>query len=347
MPCRFISMRSSGTTRRRGLRALFCAVCAAWALGIFPAAAQELYSDSSDVNANEVDRMYVKGLQYLVRTQTPEGKWNDQPYGAEPAVVGFAVIAMLAHGDDPNGGPYAGAIKSGLDYILKQANKTTGYIGRSMYNHGFSTLALAEAYGAVDDPRLGPALEAAVKLIVDAQNRNPHGAWRYSPESTDADTTVTGAQLVALFAARNAGLAVPEAAIQKGLKYIYTCQTADGGIGYTQPSGPNGARTAIACLSMALAKEKNSPAFRSAFAFLQKAPPESNYGQYYIYYASQAFFHGSPQLWNNWNRNNIRTLRASQNPEGNWEGAFGTTFGTATSLLSLALNYRYLPIYER
>lgn len=315
--------------------------------GAFSARAQETFSERSDVNANEVDRMYVKGLQFLVRTQTPEGKWNDQPYGGEPAVVGLAVVSMLAHGDDPNTGPYAQSIRAGLDYILKQANKATGYIGRSMYNHGFSTLALAEAYGAVDDSRLGPALEAAVKLIVDAQNRNPHGAWRYSPESTDADTTVTGAQLVALFAARNAGLAVPETAIQKGLKYLHNCQSPEGGIGYTSATGPNGARTAIACLAMALAKEKNSAPFRSAFNFLQKAPPESNYGQYYIYYASQAFFHASPQLWNTWNRNNIRALRASQSAEGAWEGSFGTTFGTAASLLSLALNYRFLPIYER
>jgi len=34
---------------------------------------------------------------------------------------------------------------------------------------------------------------------------NTFGAWRYSPESKDADTTVSGAQMVALFAARNAG----------------------------------------------------------------------------------------------------------------------------------------------
>jgi len=32
---------------------------------------------------------------------------------------------------------------------------------------------------------------------------------------------------------------------------------------------------------------------------------------------------------------------------GSWDGQFGATFSTAASLLSLALNYRYLPIYER
>jgi hypothetical protein len=309
--------------------------------------AQELFQESSDIAPLEVDRMYVRGLQYLSRSQGPDGSWSDSSYGKEPAVVGLAVVAMLAHGDDPNYGPYSLPIRRGLDFILKQMNKKTGYIGRSMYNHGFATLALAEAYGAVDDPQLGPALQQAVRLILNSQASNPFGAWRYSPESTDADTTVSGAQLVALFAARNAGIAVPEEAIQKGLKFFATCQTPDGGYGYTSASSPNGARTAIGCLVLALAKEKTSKSFKMAFEFLQKAPADFSYQQYFLYYGSQAFFHASPQAWQNWNRKNIKTLGSSQTADGAWEGQFGQTFATAASLLSLALNYRYLPIYER
>src|SRR5262249_36916106 len=167
---------------------------------------------------------------------------------------------------------YSQAIQRGLDFILKKMNKQTGYIGNSMYNHGFATLALAESYGMVGDPRLGPALEQAVRLIVNTQSKNPFGAWRYSPESTDADTTVSGAQLVSLFAARNAGIAVPEEAIQKGLKFFLSCQTPEGGFGYTSATAPNGARSAIGCLVLALAKEKKSKAFERAFAFLKGAP---------------------------------------------------------------------------
>jgi len=254
---------------------------------------------------------------------------------------------MLAHGDEPNYGVYSESIRKGLDFILKQMNKETGYIGRSMYNHGFSALALAEAYGTVDDPRLGPALELAVRLIVNSQEKNSMGAWRYSPESGDADTTVSGAQMVALFAARNAGIAVKEEAIQKGLRYFGRCQTADGGIGYTSNSGPNGTRTAIACLVFTLAKEKNNPIYQNAFKFLQRAPQDMSYHEYNLYYVSQAYFHAGPQYWRDWNVRNIRTLGASQNADGSWSGQFGATFSTAGSLLSLALNYRYLPIYER
>ena len=316
-------------------------------LAISSVPAQELFIDKSDVTAAQVERIYLKGLQHLVRTQSKEGNWPDPTYGSEPAVVGLAVVAMLAHGDDPALGPYAQSIRRGLDFVILQANKQTGFIGRTMYNHGFATLALAEAYGAVDDARIGPTLQKAVELIVSSQSRNPHGAWRYAPESMDADTTVAGSQMVALFAARNAGIPVPEDAIQKGLKFFRVSQTAEGGMSYTPGTGPNAPRTAIGCLVFALAKEKNTTAFKQALAYLQKAPGESLYQQYYLYYASQAFFQASPQLWQEWNARNIKTLSATQNGDGSWDGQFGTTFSTTASLLSLALNYRFLPIYER
>ena len=309
--------------------------------------AQELFEESGDVSPAQIDRMYVRGLQYLVKSQTEEGRWSEMPYGAEPAVVGLAVVAMLAHGDDPNHGPYSVSIRRGLDYVLSQQNANTGYIGRSMYNHGFSTLALAEAYGHVLDDRLGPALEKAVKLIVSSQERNPLGAWRYSPESQDADTTVTGAQMVALYAARNAGLAVPEKAIQKGIDFLLKCQTPEGGFGYTGATSPNGARTAIGCLILSLAKQEDTDEYRKALAFLETAPGDATYQQYFLYYAAQALFQASPRHWNEWNSKNVKQLASTQNEEGGWDGQFGPTFSTAASLLSLALNYRYLPIYDR
>lgn len=321
--------------------------CGLVGLVSWPAQSQELFSESVDIAATEVDRIYVKALSFLNRTQQEDGTWPDRPYGAEPAVIGLAVVSMLAHGDDPNNGPFSLAINRGLNNILDNQNAKTGYIGRTMYNHGFATLALAEAYGSVENERLGFALTKAVQLITDSQERNPMGAWRYSPESKDADTTVSGAQMVALFAARNAGIGVPEEAIQKGLKFFARCKTSEGGYGYTSAAGANGPRTAIGTLVLALAKEKESDDYKSAFGYIQRAPRSNSYYQYFLYYASQAFFHAGPKYWNEWNRKNILELGKSQNGDGSWDGQFGTTFCTSASLLSLALNYRYLPIYER
>lgn len=327
-------------TGRLGLAAIAAALLAAPSLP-----AQDL-DDLSDSIPPDVERMYKKGLEWMVKNQTDKGNWKDM-YGNQPGVVGLGVVAMLAHGDDPNTGPYSVNIKRGLDFIISQQNEKNGYIGSSMYNHGFGTLALAEAYGHVNDARLGPALQKAVELIVTAQARNAYGGWRYSPETSDADTTVSGAQMVALIAARNAGIGVPEDNINKGIRYFMLCQGADGGIGYTGPDSGNAPRTAIAALVFALAKQKNSKAFLAATRFLGSAPREDHYFHYYLYYASQAYFHTSPKAWREWNAVNIKALKATQNADGSWEGSFGGSFTTSACLLSLALNYRFLPIYER
>lgn len=293
-----------------------------------------------------LERMYLRGLDFLVSTQKEDGAWEDS-YGRNAGVVGMAVLAMLAHGDDPEFGPYNQSIRRGLNFILEQQNDENGYIGQSMYNHGFSTLALAEAYGTVDDKRLGPALKKAVDLILTSQKGNPQGAWRYNPTSTDADTTVTGAQLVALIAARNAGLKVPDVALEKGIRFLEQCQDATGGIGYSGPGGPNAARTAIGVVVMALAKQQDTKEWRAAASYMASAGGQQDYFQYYLYYAAQAYFRMSSRLWEEWNSRNVAQLRETQGDDGRWNGQFGETFGTAASLLSIALNYRFLPIYER
>lgn len=297
----------------------------------------------------EVEEMYERGLRFLVSTQEADGSWsNDGGYGGQPGVVALALMAMLARGDDPEFGPFKGNVRRAVEFLLKQANPESGYIGQSMYNHGFATLALSEVYGMMEVPGLGKALKRAVELIVAAQKRNGSGAWRYNPESFDADTTVTGCQIVALIGARNAGVSVPEETIAQGMEFILSCQTPEGGIGYMNASGPNQARTAIAMLCLDLTGKSDTPPYNRALRFLRQAPPESEaYFHYYLYYAAQAWFRVSDQAWNEWNRVNIRLLRETQNPDGSWPGNFGSSFTTSACLLSLALNYRFLPIYER
>jgi hypothetical protein len=186
-----------------------------------------------------------------------------------------------------------------------------------------------------------------VAMIVPSQSHNPFHAWRYSPEATDADTTVSGAQMVALFAARNAGIGVSDDAIKKALRFFVDCQTPDGGIGYVSAGGPNSARTAIGALVFALAKQEKSAAFRNAINYLKENPgDDSSYFQYYLYYAAQAWFRAGPAAFNEWNSVNVKMLAASQAQDGSWQGQFGPAFSTSASLLSLALNYRLLPIYE-
>lgn len=341
--------------RLKRLRAGACtraaAVAAALAM-LAPAAAAAVADGTAyygDPIPAEMDALYLRGLGWLARNQSPDGSWEDVQ--SNDGVVALAMLAMLAHGDDPNGGPWSAALRRSLEYILGKQDSSTGYIGSSMYNHGLCTLALAEAYGQIEDERIGPALRKAVELILSSQARNPLKAWRYSPEAQDADTTVSGAQMVALFAARNAGLAVPDAAIEGGVAFYKRCMSASGGFGYTTGDGSSSpARSAIGTLVLALSREKRGRAFKAAFDTLSaigSSQQDDGHFHYYLYYAAQAYFQASPADWREWNAANLERLAATQEEDGGWSGGVGRTFATACSLLSLGVNYRFLPIYER
>lgn len=311
---------------------------------------------TSKIIPNDVELIYTKGLKYLTTTQNAKGSWGTGGYGDAPGCVGLSLLAMLAHGDDPNHGPYKKQIAASIDYILS-LQATNGFITQnsttshgSMYNHGFATLALAEAYGMVNNDKLGVALQKAVDLILTSQKGNPLGGWRYSPSAKDSDSTVAGCQIVALFAARNAGISVPDKALKRALAYMDTCRSSqDGSYGYMNAVGGKVTLTAIGVLCDSLAKRKDTEAFKKSLAYLKNNMNyrDSYHPFYFEYYMSQALFHADEQSWANWNKLNIKFLKALQKPNGAISGNYGEAFSTSASLLSLALNYRFLPIYEK
>ena len=309
---------------------------------------QDLPTRKDDTIPAQAELIYEKGLQYLARTQNEKGGWNDNT-GSEAGVVGLCVASFLAHGEDPVNGPYAKNIRAGVEYVLSQQNEKNGYIGSSMYNHAFATKALAESYGVVDNPKIAPALKKAIELILSSQKRNRFNAWRYTPDSRDADTTVTGAQMVTLFAARNAGIPIPDEAIRKGLIYLTNNRGGDGSYGYTSATGGKPTLTAIGILCLSLGKERDSKGYQASVDYLKKNLDfrDANYPYYFEYYMSQALFHADDAAWREWNARNIRYLAVIQGADGAFPGNQGPSFNTAGALLSLALNYRYLPIYEK
>jgi hypothetical protein len=312
------------------------------------ACAQELPRRQDDTIPSQVEQMYERGLRFLASKQNDEGCWDDSQ-GNEPGVVGLATVAFLAHGEDPNYGPYAKNIAKGINFIISKQSATNGYIGNSMYNHGFATLALAEAYGMIENPKLAPSLKKAVDLILSAQKRNRNKAWRYTPDASDADTTVSGCQLVALLAARNAGIVVPDEAIKNALVFMERCRSADGSYGYTSAGGGKPTLTAIGLLCQSLAKKKDGKGFAVSLAYLKNHINyrEPYYPFYFEYYMSQALFHADQKVWEEWNAKNIKLMSTLQSPDGSWPGRMGYAFNTSGALLSLALNYRFLPIYEK
>ena len=311
----------------------------------------------------DVRELYDKGLQYLAKTQTEKGDWTGGQQG--PGVTGLALMVFLASGEDPNFGMYSNNVRRAVRSIISGQDAATGYFGNSMYHHGFAMLALAEAYGSVDDrhvwpagkkPRtIGAALELAVRAAITSQKKNSMSAWRYSPDSTDADTSVSGAVLVGLLAARNAGIEVPDDCIDKAISF-YTKMTATSGqVAYTGGLGgfdESLARISIATLVYSLAHRKDLPQFKATLGYLVNKlefTGQSGFGwiDYQRYYQAQALFQGDVEAWKKWNKLLIRQLKAEQQADGSFPGQHGAAAATSLTLLAVALNYRFLPIYER
>ncbi len=316
--------------------------------------------------SSETRAVYERGLSFLATTQEKDGSWPGGQNG--PGVTGLCLMAFLAHGDDPNFGPYAVPIRRAIEAILQRQDKSTGYYGESMYHHGFATLALAEAYGAVDESLLwegvghdkgtarltiANSLELAVRCAVTSQKRNSAGGWRYSPDAIDADTSVSGAVLMGILAARNAGMEVPDETIDKALKY-YRASTSDTGmVAYSNETGGTGVsmnRSSIATLVYAVGKHKDWKEFDATLDHIVSRKNDryqEGYPSYFRYYMSQALFQGNPDAWNEWKDENLAAVAALQADDGSIPDDHGPACGTALYLLSLALEFRYLPIYER
>ncbi|NQT53688.1 squalene--hopene cyclase, partial [bacterium] len=219
-----------------------------------------------------------------------------------------------------------------------------------MYSHGFATLALGEVYGMIDDPRVGPALQKATGLTVSSQNAL--GGWRYSVGSGDADTTVSGAQMLGLRAAASAGIEVPISAIQRGVKYYMSCFCPGGGFGYTGPSGPSMPRAGIGLLVLSLSGAYRAPQAKATADFILTGGGTSGYSGYFYYqcyYCSQAMYQAGGKYWRHWNQTMTPVLISLQQPDGSWPsgGSGGVVCNTAFALLSLEVNYNLLPIYQR
>ena len=306
----------------------------------------------------EVDTIYERGLAWLAAAQAPEGNWHGPNDGA--GVTGICLMAFLASGEDPNYGRYASNIRRAVRSIIKSQDESTGYLSGSMYHHGFGMLALSEAYGAVDESLLwqggkptrsiAQTLDLAIRCAVTAQKKNKFGGWRYSPDATDSDTSVTGAVLMGLLAARNAGMDVSDDTINAALEYERRSTGTDGSVAYSGGFGGMGGSmnlTAVSSLVGAVSKTKDTDQYKATLKRLTdnlETPASGNYAEYFRYYMAQALFQGDYNAWQKWNAAKIRELRDIQREDGSFNGG---AYETGMSLLALALNYRFLPIYER
>ena len=159
--------------------------------------------------------------------------------------------------------------------------------------------------------------------------------------------------MVGLLAARNAGIEVPDKAIDRAIEYFTSMTSSSGQVAYAGGLGGfdnSPARVSIATLVYSVSGRKDLKEFKATSTFLKGTDSNEtsdHYGEYTAYYKAQALLQSDIVAWEKWNKNLIRELKEKQKSDGHFDGNYGAPVATSMSLLALALNFRFLPIYER
>ncbi|MEX2186424.1 MAG: hypothetical protein WD875_06510 [Pirellulales bacterium] len=195
------------------------------------------YRDAETAGAGQpspkTEEAVESGLDFLARSQSPDGSWSLHDYRGKPAAencrihsntaaTGLALLAYLGAAYDHYDDKYHEVVRGGLDWLVAHqqesgdlylAQDTESSRSARLYSHAIATIALCEAYGMTGDPRLKEPAQRAIDFIVRAQHRE-FGGWRYSAvpgdDGYDSDTSVSGWMMMALRSAELAKLDVPK-----------------------------------------------------------------------------------------------------------------------------------------
>lgn len=316
-------------------------------------------------------------LDWLARTQSPDGRWNAAAFGAgretrtlghdrqgagaraDTGITALALLAFLGTGQTHLSGPHQGVVRQGLAFLVASQAADGSLAGSAelfaaMYCHGMASLALAEAYALTGDPQLYPPLRRALDYTLVAQHVG--GGWRYQPHDP-GDMSQFGWQVMALKAGGLGGLSIPPAADQRMRRFLRSCAAGvQGGLASYRPGErPSRTMTAEALVCRWLLDEALPPgATAEATGFLlEELPGQGPANFYYWYYGTLALFPQQGPAWQRWNaalqRELIQRQRSdgwmagSWDPTDLWGGYGGRVYSTALAALCLEVYYRYLP----
>jgi hypothetical protein len=339
--------------------------------------------DRPPATDEEVRQALVKALDYIASKQQEDGSWPEY----EQAGAGLAIMSFI--GGKCVQKDYSANVRAGLDYLRSQFTPSSNYptgseegakngglFGTSnMYQHAIATLGVIEALVDLNDSSLEPIAEEAIQLIVRSQNTehkpetlqgpiqpdSPHyGSWRYEPDYTDGDISVTVWQILTLRAAVNAGFSVPNWVFPAAAKYVRSLHGADGSFCYEAPgdAGDSCARAGMGAFALQLCGYPKDPLIPPAIRFIQNYGPVWNleypgegFPFYYWYYGTRVMYVSGGDDWRTWKDWMCRFLVDNQNAGGSWDGSLREeaesleTYRAALGALMLEFCCGHVPIY--
>ncbi|MFG0283578.1 MAG: hypothetical protein ACF8R7_04085, partial [Phycisphaerales bacterium JB039] len=320
--------------------------------------------------SEQTEAAVAAALDWLARHQEDSGAWNGRTfdrhgvggratYDFESALTGLALLCFLgADHTHAQAGPYQDNVRRAIDWLL-EAQEPDGDLrtGSTMYNHGIAAIALCEAYGMTQDPRLRDPAQQALRFIEGAQGRR--GGWRYDPQQA-GDTSVLGWQVMALVSGKRAGLEVSDEALGSASAWLDSAsrRSSPGLYAYQARMAPTVSMTAEGMFTrQLLGEDAGSDRMIESAAFISRQPPrwESDQTTYAWYYATMALYQHGGETWERWNAQLAPELLERQRQDGHaagswdprdrWSRIGGRIYQTAICALTLEVYYRYLPQY--
>jgi len=339
---------------------------------------------AAEYQKDKVDTAVERAITFLVRNQDRTGYFMDKERGKEQelAKTALALMAFAAVGHMPaDYTPEGRAMDRGLNAILRPGDRnsaTSGYFGSrdssSMYGHGIVTLALTEFLGMgkdrTQDSLIRDRSMRAIDVILKAQQVKKHhpryqGGWRYKPNATDADLSVSAWQVMALRSANNAGISVPQHAINGAAVYLRRSYFSSrdnlgrptksiSGFGYQPGGAPNFAMTSAGLLALQVIGAYRLPEVEGAGKWLLQK--KVTYQDSYFFYGGYYYCQAMKKLGGEYATTARQTMEAillqEQVADGSWIGGngkernLGRVYSTALGVLCLSVKYGYLPIYQ-
>ena len=326
-------------------------------------------------------------LDWLAKHQThDEGYWDSDGFQKQcyknpcdgkgdgridPVLTGLGYLAFLGAGYSPYSGLYRKTLRDALNY-LKRLQDEEGCFGPRkglcLYTHAVCTLALAETYVLTGNEFLRKPLEKAVAFLLASRIESPASAgpqgWGVLPgDSKEIRLEVTVWAILALWSARDAGLAVPQATLDGIKVWLHSLIDPATGVIRSLPARSKDIlphTSTEACTAMGILMhhllgedpEKNACLEKGTDYLVSRLPAlQETLDPVTWYFGTLALFHTGGQPWKAWDRaikeTMIDALCRTGCEEGSWKGrgawdAFGgRIFTTALLAMATQVYHRY------
>ncbi|MEX0702254.1 MAG: prenyltransferase/squalene oxidase repeat-containing protein [Planctomycetales bacterium] len=318
---------------------------------------------AEDLLTEDVLKMNDRMLEYLARTQDPDGGWSDTQFPSNTGVTALCCMAFLSEGSRPRAGKYGRQLDRGLEFLLKNVQTNGAIAGKGSnpygpgYEHAMSTLALLMCYGDMPwRPQTRDVLSRAIQLSLRSQRLD--GGWRYQLNREGlADMSVTANVLWVLRTAKKSGFTVDAKSIEAGVKFVEQCALPDGTFRYRKfgiHASPSLGGTGIVALSnngdlghilIAPARDRIDYEYKR---YTINDLKERRYFVFGAFYASLAMYSCGDEYWIPWFEKATAVMADMQRKDGElWDEYDNHIYPTAMGSMILQAPRGYLPIYER